>query len=963
MLQLKQITKDYVVADSKVHALKGVDISFRKNEFVSVLGPSGCGKTTLLNIIGGLDHYTSGELFINGVSTVNYGDRDWDNYRNHSIGFVFQSYNLIPHQTISENVELALSISGADKTERVRRAHEALDKVGLEGQYDKKPNQLSGGQCQRVAIARAIVNEPEILLADEPTGALDTNTSVQIMEIIKEIAEQRLVIMVTHNPELAERYSTRIIRLLDGNVVDDTDPFDVEEFEAQEQAEEQQREPIEEQAEEQLVAENQTEPLTGDGVKPKKPKKKKAKAKKSKLSFWGAFKLSARNLMSKFKRTFLVCLAGSIGIIGVATVLAVSSGVQGYIRGMQDDMLSGNPVTISTETINMDAIMTSMNNMMVVDAVKPAVKDGYVNVDKIVEYLVARGNDMASMYVNNDITKEYVSYVDAMPNEYYSALVKSYGINLSNNLYTDFTMYGEDGQNVVNNMSLSAINTLYSALLNEMPAYKQYAAYISMFTESFRVAPNNPDYLLSQYDILGTNGKIATEADEIMIVVSKDTTLTDLLLAQFGYYSQDEFMNLVDDAVREEEDKTHEGYRESISYEDLINKKFIWYPNDTVYEQSGERLTYNNIAGDGWTTGKELKITAILRPKQNISYGCLNTGIYYTSALANEVLADGKDSEIVNYLKAKDKYQFSFTYDQEFVKLMQDAQKGDYSALAQLMERLKDSVSYSYSFVMKDATTESGYRKVDSYGFVGSSDTMSAMMGAITGGSSTVELEYTLSQRHLGGIDLPSRIAIYPLSFDDKDLVTDYLKEWNADKPITVDGVELPKNDVLGENGEVITKGRSEITHTDNLEIVITLINEFINIITIALVCFTALSLVVSTVMIAIITYVSVIERIKEIGVIRSLGGRKRDVSRLFNAETFIIGSISGLIGIAVTYGISGIINLILGNLFGIYTIAALPVTSALIMIAVSIVLTLISGLIPASLAAKKDPVESLRTE
>lgn len=935
MLQLKQITKDYVVADSKVHALKGVDISFRKNEFVSVLGPSGCGKTTLLNIIGGLDHYTSGELFINGVSTVNYGDRDWDNYRNHSIGFVFQSYNLIPHQTISENVELALSISGADKAERVRRAHEALDKVGLEGQYNKKPNQLSGGQCQRVAIARAIVNEPEILLADEPTGALDTNTSVQIMDIIKEIAEQRLVIMVTHNPELAERYSTRIICLLDGNVVDDTNPFDAEEFAAEEQAEEQQREPDEEQAEEQPAA-GQSEQLTDDGIKTGKQKKKKAKAKKSKLSFWGAFKLSARNLMSKFKRTFLVCLAGSIGIIGVATVLAVSSGVQGYIRGMQDDMLSGNPVTISTETMNMDAIMTSMNNMMVVDAVKPAVKDGYVNVDKIIEYLVARGDDMASMMVTNDITKEYVSYVDAMPKEYYSAMSKSYGLNLSNNLYTDFDMY--DG---VKNMSLSAANTLYSSMLQHMPEYKQYSAYISMFTESFRVAPNNPDYLLAQYDMLGTNGRIATNSNEIMIVVSKDTALTDLLLAQFGFYSQDEFMNLVDDAVRDEADKTHDGYRESLSYEDLVGKKFTWYPNDTVYNKNGERFTYNNIASTDWTTGKELTITAILRPKQNISYGCLSSGIYYTSALANEVLSSGKDSEIVRYLNEKGKYQFSLKIDGESMT--------------------GDGVSYMYSYKMKDADNAGEYKTITDYGFVGSVDTMKAMMGVMTGGTATVE--YTLSQRHLGGIDLPSRIAIYPLSFDDKDLVTDYLKEWNADKTITVGGVELPKNDVVGSDGEVITKGRSEITHTDNLEIVITLINEFINIITIALVCFTALSLVVSTVMIAIITYVSVIERIKEIGVIRSLGGRKRDVSRLFNAETFIIGSISGLIGIAVTYGISGIINLILGNLFGIYTIAALPVTSALIMIAVSIVLTLISGLIPASLAAKKDPVESLRTE
>ncbi len=962
MLQLKQITKDYVVADTKVQALKGVDISFRKNEFVSVLGPSGCGKTTLLNIIGGLDHYTSGELFINGVSTARYNDRDWDNYRNHSIGFVFQSYNLIPHQTISENVELALSISGIDKAERIRRAHEALDKVGLEGQYNKKPNQLSGGQCQRVAIARAIVNEPEILLADEPTGALDTKTSVQIMEIIKEIAQERLVIMVTHNTELAEQYSTRIIKLLDGNVVDDTNPFDMDAFSKEQQAEIEEKQ-AEEQESTAADVSQETNTLTEHRPNKKKSKKKTKKSQKAKLSFWGAFKLSSRNLMTKFKRTFLVCLAGSIGIIGVATVLAVSSGVQGYIHGMQDDMLSGNPVTISTETMNMDAVMTAMNNMATVDAVKPAIKDGYVNVDKIIEYLVARGNDMSSMMVTNDITKEYVSYVDAMPKEYYSAMLKTYGVNMSHNLYTEFDMYG--GKKV---MSLSTANTIYSSMLGKMEEYSQYSAYISMFTESFRVVPNNPDYILSQYDMLGTNGKIATEADEIMIVVSKDTALTDLLLAQFGYYSQDEFMNLVDDAVKQNGEEKDGGYRESLSYDELIGKTFIYYPNDTVYNKETDRqsgdtyFTYNPDAGENWNTGKELKITAILRPKETISYGCLKSGFYYTQALSDEVLKLGADSEIVSFLKEKGKYQFSVKYDEEFMKLVEEAQNGNVASMLKLMEKMREGVSYNYSFKMKDESQPSGFVTYNEFGFVGSVDSMKAMMDVMMGGS--MSAEYTLTLRNLGGINIPSRIAIYPLSFDDKDLVTDYLKEWNADKDLVVDGITLPKNDVKDPvTGEVITKGRSNIIHTDNLELVINLINQFINIITIALVCFTALSLVVSTVMIAIITYVSVIERIKEIGVIRSLGGRKRDVSNLFIAETFIIGGISGVLGIAVTYGLSGIINLILGSLFGVYTIASLPVLSALIMIAISIGLTLISGLIPASLAAKKDPVESLRTE
>lgn len=914
MLKLQNITKDYFVADTTVHALRGVDLTFRKNEFVSVLGPSGCGKTTLLNIIGGLDHYTDGGLYINGVSTKNYGDRDWDNYRNHSIGFVFQSYNLIPHQTISENVELALSISGVDKEERIRRAHEALDKVGLEGQYNKKPNQLSGGQCQRVAIARAIVNEPEILLADEPTGALDTETSVQIMDIIKEIANDRLVIMVTHNPDIAEKYSTRIIRLIDGNVVGDSNPYEYgsDEFSSKQTVEE-------------------TSVQEAENTKSAKRKKEK----KSKLSLWGAFKLSARNLLSKLKRTLLVCIAGSIGIIGVASVLAVSSGVKGYIRSMQDDMLSGNPITISQETINMDAISNAMNNVMLSQALKPNVKDGYVNVDKIVEYLVARGKDMASMFTSNDITAEYVAYLDAMPKENYSAMVKSFGVNLSNNLYTDFSMYNENGSLESRKLSLTSVNSMYSKMLQYTPEYRQYSAYISMFTESFRIAPDNTDYILSQYDILG-EGKIATESNEIMIVVDDKTSVTDLLLAQFGYYTQQEFMNLVADAVNE--DDAPANYREEFSYNELLGKTFTWYPNDTVFiknvnERDGKTyFTYNYEVDENWNTGKDLKITAILRPKDTISYGCLRSGFYYTDKLMAEVLTNSGNSQIVSFLKENNKSGFS-------VKFSADM------SMVEIMQKMTEAVSYSYNFTMEDATSKNGFRKYTEIGFLGSTDTMATMMSAMNFGNST--MEYTLSLNNLGGATIPTRIYIYPLSFDDKDVVTDYLKEWNSDKTLYVEGY-----------GYIDSESRSDITHTDNLEIVINLINQFIEIVTIALVAFTALSLVVSTVMISIITYVSVIERVKEIGVIRSLGGRKKDVSHLFNAETFIIGGISGLIGILITYGIQLIINLAIG-----ITIAALPVLTALIMIVISIALTLVSGLIPASIAAKKDPVESLRSE
>lgn len=921
MLKLCRITKDYQVADTTVHALKGVDLTFRKNEFVSILGPSGCGKTTMLNIIGGLDHYTDGELFINGVSTKSYTDRDWDNYRNHSIGFVFQSYNLIPHQTISENVELALSISGVDKAERIRRAHEALDKVGLKGQYNKKPNQLSGGQCQRVAIARALVNEPEILLADEPTGALDTATSVQIMEIIKEIAAERLVIMVTHNPELAEQYSTRIINLLDGEVVHDSDPFDENEDNKQQLGQtESTCDASEQDVQQTLQAETKS-----DKVK---------KQKKSKLSVSGAFKLSARNLWSKLKRTILVCIAGSIGIVGVATVLGVSSGVKGYIASMQDDMLSGNPITVSAEAMNFEAITNAMNNIMSTDGNdSPEIIKGLVNVDKMVEYLVSRGNDMANVVYTNKITQTYVDFVDQMPKEFYSALLKRYGVNMSNNLYTDFKMV--DG---TKNMSLSAANTLYSKMLSKTE-YAQFSAYISMFTESFRIAPNNSDYILSQYDILGEGGKIATEANEIMIVVDSKTSLTDLLLAQFGYFSQDEFVNLVENAVDPE--NTPATYRDRLSYEDLLGKTFTWYPNDDVYNKHslGEftRFTYNPAVEemDRKDGAIELKITAILRPKETINYGALKAGFYYTDKLMEEVLRSSKTSQIVDYLNETKQNGFS-------IKINANSNP----SIADLLK----CVTYTYTLAMRNADVEGGIEYFEENGIVGSMDTMSAMMSAMLN-NGNAEMEYTLSKRDLGGDDIPSTIAIYPLSFNDKNLVTNYLNRWNGSETLRINGADVTADE------------RENIMYTDTLEIVIGMINQFIDIITVALIAFTALSLVVSTVMIAIITYVSVIERIKEIGVIRSLGGRKRDVSNLFIAETFIIGGVSGLIGILLTYGISLILNLILGSAFGIYTIAALPIWQALIMIGVSIVLTLISGLVPANLAAKKDPVESLRSE
>lgn len=885
MLKLKAIKKDYVTPGMTVHALKGIDLTFRDNEFVSVLGPSGCGKTTLLNVIGGLDHYTEGELFIDGVSTKNYGDRDWDTYRNHRIGFVFQSYNLIPHQTILENVELALSISGVEKTERVKKAKEVLDKVGLKDLYNKKPNQLSGGQCQRVAIARALVNDPEILLADEPTGALDTQTSVQIMELIKEISSECLVIMVTHNPELAEKYSTRIIRLLDGEVLSDTMPYDENE--------------------------------KVDKIKTVKTKKV---GKKSKLSFSSTFWLSARNLHSKLKRTLLVCLAGAIGIIGVASVLSVSTGVQNYIGDMQNDMLTGNPVTINEEAMNLTALTERTNRQTQTEAVKNSVVNGYINVDSTIEYLVSRGGDAASIKVKNDITKDYLDYVKAMPEEYYSVITTYNGIEVKNSFYTDFKLSGYDESKRI---SLAAAKQIYVSML-EKTEYNGYSQYISMLTESFMQAPDNEDFILSQYDII-CGDKIATEENEIMIVVNADYELSDLLLAELGYYSQDEFINLLFKAVGDDnyDSKLDKG---RFSHEELLGKTFTWYPNDVIFNETDKisplsainPFTYNAYEKEDWNIGETLTVTAILKQKDGLSYGSMQSGFYYTSAFTEKFLSENDESKIVKYLDAEEKESFtSMNYNMQNI-----------------------GITYNYEFYMNgDNYSETG--------FIGSSG-VNGLLASMTGQTAKT---YTLSKRELGGEVLPNTVKIYPTDFTYKDNVTDYISAWNGKEDLTV-------------NGKVITaEERSEIIYTDNLSIVIGLVNNMIDVVTAALIAFTALSLVVSTVMIAIITYVSVIERIKEIGVIRSLGGRKSDVSRLFNAETFIIGGVSGLIGIGVTYLISAILNLIVSKAFGIATIATLTPVNALLMVFISVGLTMIAGLIPASLAAKKDPVVALRCE
>ena len=938
MLRLTSVTKDYKVADTSVRALNEISLSFRKNEFVSVLGPSGCGKTTLLNIIGGLDKYTSGDVSINGVSTKRFRDSDWDVYRNHRVGFIFQSYNLIPHQTVLGNVELALTIAGVGSKERTERAKKALDRVGLKGQYNKKPNQLSGGQCQRVAIARALVNEPEILLADEPTGALDTTTSVQIMELIKEIAREKLVIMVTHNPALAEQYSTRIIRLLDGVVVDDTMPYSAEE----EMAEERMDYVADENAVDKEKADSDSTSDKETNAAKKTGKTKRARE-KAKMSPFTAFRLSAQNLFTKKARTIMTSVAGAIGIIGVSLVLAMSFGVRTYINSMQNDMLSGSPIMVQETAFDMSALLQATSTGEKLEVIQEA---GYVNVNSMIENLIAKSKTAESLMINNTITQDYVDYVSALPEEDAAAVFLDYGLDVSNNIYTDFSLKArpseENADTNTKTMSLSAIRTQYIAILKKT-MFKQYATYVTTVVDNFAQCPADESYVLEQYDL--KSGRIAKEKDEVMVVLDGDSMLTDIVLAQLGYYSQDEFMNLIYRGAKETDPSMEELYdpaldKDRFSYEEILGKTFTYYPNDDVYNvqktSSGENvsysLTYNHLEGE-WDDGLPLKVVGILQPKETISYGCMTSGFYYTSALTDYILEQNAQSEIVKYFDDTDK-----PYEESGWSV--DKDKIPYAK----------GITYIFSYTYLNENNEETV--FTDTGFVGNPNDMSAIMGIFSGGSGDTSAEmYFLTKQQVGGINVANGISVYPHDFTTKENVLKYLDRWNSDEDIVVNGKTIASAD------------REDIVYTDNLSVIIDMINQFIDIVTIALVGFTALSLVVSSVMIAIITYVSVVERTKEIGVIRSLGGRKKDVSRLFTAETAIIGLASGLIGIAITYLCTLIINLVVSSLTVVSRIAILPWYQAAIMVGVSVLLTLVSGVFPARAAAKKDPVVALRTE
>lgn len=853
MLQLKNIKKDYETAGTVVPALKGISLEFRANEFVSVLGASGCGKTTLLNIIGGLDHYTSGDLVIRGVSTKNYSDRDWDVYRNHRIGFVFQSYNLIPHQTVLENVELALTIADCPKAERKKRAADALKRVGLGAELQKRPNQLSGGQMQRVAIARALVNNPEILLADEPTGALDSKTSVQIMDLIREIAGERLVIMVTHNPELAEKYSSRIVRLQDGLVVSDSDPYD--------------------SASERKVLEAELERrgITREQVKEWKRKKAAGgtKEEKAAMSFGTSLGLSARNLHAKKGRTVITSIAGSIGIIGVSLVLALSGGFNDYIAATEKDMLSAYPVQINEMAFDYASVMNAMSTSS--EKVDLSKLDDKIYVNSFLTKFIK------NFTTANSITQEYIDYLEEMPADSYYDLQYLYGEDISNNIYSEFSFSTELGMEFNMEMSLNTILSLYRAKLEMDSDASNYANLAPMFSTVQSVTYELPDckeYILSQYDIMA--GEYPDSEDELVLVVNNDGSMTDIVLAQLGLITTEDFLSLFD---------KNYGEPMQIDFEELMRHTYTYYPNDEIYryDSQAERWMYAGFSGEqlpgGLTpeSGVTLKIGCILRAKEGTTYGCLSGGLQYTKAFADRYRTDSMRSEIVAEQKAQ-------------------------------------TTVYYY----------------DIYHLASGSETEALQTKSMT-------------LRTLGGGTLPNQVKIYVKDFSDKDVVTDYLDRWND---------EIKADDEA-----------QQITYTDTVAIMMTLVRSMLDAVTYVLVAFTAISLVVSSVMIGVITYVSVVERTKEIGVLRSLGARKKDIRHLFNAETFLIGLFAGVIGVGVTYLLSLPINLLLGHLTGISTLAALPLGQGIVMICISIALTLISGLVPAQSAAKKDPVIALRTE
>ena len=895
MLELNDIKKDYVSGSTTVSALKGINLRFRDCEFVSILGQSGCGKTTMLNIIGGLDKYTSGDLKINGVSTKNYKDRDWDFYRNNSIGFVFQSYNLIPHQTVLSNVELALTLSGVSKAERKKRAIEALEKVGLGEQIHKKPNQMSGGQMQRVAIARALVNNPDILLADEPTGALDTETSVQIMELLKEISKDRLIIMVTHNPELAKDYSTRIVRLLDGVITDDSNPYSLEDMEADIRAKE--------------AAKVKTS---------EKKTKKSGKKQKTSMSFFTALSLSFNNLMTKKTRTILTAFAGSIGIIGIAMILSISNGIQLYIDRVQRDTLSSYPITLQAESIDISSMVSSMTGN----------SDSEEHEDKAKIYSNDIMGDMINTMVkevkSNNLS-EFKKYIENGGSD-----IKSYVSDIQYSYDVPLNIYMKDTSNGVEQLNPSTMfDSIYGEGATSTSSAMSSGMGMGMFSNSsvWNQLLGNQQVLDEQYDVLA--GHWPENYNEVVLVADKNNEVDDYTLYSLGLKDPEEVRTLFKKMMVGESYETEKDT--SYTFDEILDTEFKLVMPTDMYKYNDVTGTWDDYSKDDKymtnvvNNGTDIKVCGIIRPNDDAVSTSLSSGIGYTAKLTEYIIEQVKNSEIA-------KAQLADTSVDVFTGVPFDNDRNT--------EITMDDVN---AYMATLSPEESAQMQAMTSGM--SDDQILQLFSASLKARTTdATLDSNKSKLGITDLDTPSQIDIYATDFDSKEKVQNIIKDYN----------KLQQDDGKEEN---------VINYTDYVGIMMSSVSTIINAISYVLIAFVAISLIVSSIMIGIITYISVLERTKEIGVLRSIGASKKDVSRIFNAETLIEGFVSGALGIVVTLLLCISANALIKHLTDISNVAQLPVAGGVILIIISMFLTFIAGLIPAKLAAKKDPVVALRSE
>lgn len=895
MLELNDIKKDYVSGSTTVSALKGINLRFRDCEFVSILGQSGCGKTTMLNIIGGLDKYTSGDLKINGVSTKNYKDRDWDFYRNNSIGFVFQSYNLIPHQTVLSNVELALTLSGVSKAERKKRAIEALEKVGLGEQIHKKPNQMSGGQMQRVAIARALVNNPDILLADEPTGALDTETSIQIMELLKEISKDRLIIMVTHNPELAKDYSTRIVRLLDGVITDDSDPYTLEDMEADIKAKEAAK------------------------VKASEKKNKKSgKKQKTSMSFFTALSLSFNNLMTKKTRTILTAFAGSIGIIGIAMILSISNGIQLYIDRVQRDTLSSYPITLQAEAIDISSMVSSMTGNS--DSEEHEDKSKIYSNDIMGDMI----NTMVKEVKSNNLS-EFKKYIENGGSD-----IKSYVSDIQYSYDVPLNIYMKDTSNGVEQLNPGTMfDSIYGEGATSASSSMSSGMGMGMFSNSsvWNQLLGNQQVLDEQYDVLA--GHWPENFNEVVLVADKNNEVDDYTLYSLGLKDPEEVRTLFKKMMVGESYETKKDI--SYTFDEILDTEFKLVMPTDMYKYNDVTGTWDDYSKDDKymtnvvNNGTDIKVCGIIRPNDDAVSTSISSGIGYTAKLTEYIIEEVKNSEIA-------KAQLADTSVDVFTGVPFDNDRNT--------EITMDDVN---AYMATLSPEESAQMQTMTSGM--SDDQILQLFSASLKARTTdATLDSNKSKLGITDLDTPSQIDIYATDFDSKEKVQNIIKDYN----------KLQQDDGKEEN---------VINYTDYVGIMMSSVSTIINAISYVLIAFVAISLIVSSIMIGIITYISVLERTKEIGVLRSIGASKKDVSRIFNAETLIEGFVSGALGIVVTLLLCIPANALIKHLTDISNVAQLPVAGGVILIIISMFLTFIAGLIPAKLAAKKDPVVALRSE